>query len=39
MLAWFEGPGAGEEEGYAEGVTWQGFDLGLGAFAANVAVD
>lgn len=39
VLAWGEFPGPCEEKGYAESVAWEGFDLGGGGVAANVAVE
>lgn len=39
VLAWFEGPGAGEVEGDAQGVSREDFNVSVGATAANVAVD
>lgn len=39
VLAWFKGPGAGETEGDAHGIAWEDFDIGVGAAAADVAVD
>ena len=39
VLAWFEGPGAGDAEGDAHGVAGEKFDVGIGATPADVAVD
>ncbi len=39
VLAWFEGPGAGDAEGHAESVPGEGFDVGDCVCAADVAVD
>lgn len=39
VLAWFEGPGAGGSQGDAHGVAGEDFDVGVGAAAADVAVD
>lgn len=39
VLAWFEGPGAGEAEGDAHSVTREDFDISISATAANITVD
>ena len=35
VLTWVEGPGAGEVEGYAEGVAGEGFDCGVCMWATG----
>ena len=39
VLAWFKGPGTGEAEGDAHGVSREDFNIGVSATAANIAVD
>ncbi len=39
VLAWVEGPWAGEAEGYAEGVAGEEFDVCTGGVGAEVTVE